>query len=396
MVDDGTRPGRCCRCFWTTLVLGTMLGAAVFVTTDLREKPIRPRGRPASALLDRKPLGSSSRTFPPSLPKRLNRTLQRSLFFSSRKDRNPALPVAHARTAGVAAHANRPVVKAVVDASGGPFGSDGSSTCRSSQSVVCKRCVAASSGPMAGRSLAVGPARGRRPGPPQGRCPTSYQWSWYKPLEANDAVRHLPTRHLPTHLPSAHPPPSLVPAWSLTCDLGWAGQQRAWAACGARHRGAARVGRGGGGTVAAKQLACARAPQRRARAPPSSCSNHDLGPGPETEPGSEPEPEPEHPSTGPAGTCWVCCEGSRSFQPLLPMGCACRTPHKASNPRVAGRSPGRSRAAAHTCKPRRGQAARPASPTCGASSRRRCTTWTAGRPAPCAGRQRQDDSSPYS
>ena len=105
---------------------------------------------------------------------------------------------------------------------------------------------------------------------------------------------------------------------------------------------------------------------------------------------------PEHPSTGPAGTCWVCCEGSRSFQPLLPMGCACRTPHKASNPRVAGRSPGRSRAAAHTCKPRRGQAARPASPTCGASSRRRCTTWTAGRPAPCAGRQRQDDSSPYS
>ena len=157
---------------------------------------------PKSTLLDRKPLGASSRTV--SLPERLNRTLQRRLFFSSRKGRNPALPVAHAnrpaRPAGVAAHANRPVVEAAVDATGGLFGSDGPSTCRSSQSAVCKRCIAA---PREGRALAVGPARGRTPGPPQGRCPTSYQWSWNKPLEANDAVRRLPTlppiHHLPTH-----------------------------------------------------------------------------------------------------------------------------------------------------------------------------------------------------
>ena len=36
------------------------------------------------------------------------------------------------------------------------------------------------------------------------------------------------------------------------------------------------------------------------------------------------EPSSESESTGPAGTCWVCCEGGRSFQPLIPMGCACR------------------------------------------------------------------------
>ena len=72
----------------------------------------------------------------------------------------------------------------------------------------------------------------------------------------------------PFHPSTICPPtPALVPTWSLTCDLGSAGQQRAWAACGARHRGAARAGRGGGGAVAAEQLACARAPQRPARAP---------------------------------------------------------------------------------------------------------------------------------
>ena len=203
---DGHRPGRCCRCFWTTLVLGTMFGAAVFVTIDLRDaKPVnRPRGRPASALLDRKLLVASSRTVPRRLPERLNRTLQRSLFFSSRKARNPALP---------AAHANRPVRTSVVDASDGPL-TTGPSTCRAPQSAVCERCVAASRGvpKAAGRALASsgparasqtrpGQARGHRPGPPQRRCPTSYQWSWNKPLEANDAVRHPPT----------HPPPVICP-----------------------------------------------------------------------------------------------------------------------------------------------------------------------------------------
>ena len=207
---DGHRPGRCCRCFWTTLVLGTMFGAAVFVTIDLRDaKPVnRPRGRPASALLDRKLLVASSRTVPRRLPERLNRTLQRSLFFSSRKARNPALP---------AAHANRPVRTSVVDASDGPL-TTGPSTCRAPQSAVCERCVAASRGvpKAAGRALASsGPARGRGQvghsrSAPQRRCPTSYQWSWNKPLEANDAVRHAaspPIRHLPSAHSSAICPP---------------------------------------------------------------------------------------------------------------------------------------------------------------------------------------------
>ena len=151
MVDsrpDGTGGVRSCGCFWTTLVLGAMLGAAVFVSTDLREKPLRHRGRSASAL-DRKP----SRTSPRSLHDRLNRTHQRSPFFSPRKERN------HEQARAV--RANRPVDETVVDASGGPFSSYGPSTCRSSQSAVCKRCVAASSGPRAARALAVGPAHGR-------------------------------------------------------------------------------------------------------------------------------------------------------------------------------------------------------------------------------------------
>ena len=93
----------------------------------------------------------------------------------------------------------------------------------------------------------------------------------------------------------------------------------------------------------------------------------------------------EHASTGPEGVCWVCCEGGHSFHHLIPMGCACRMP-QASNPGLAGRSPGRSCSATHTFEPRLGQAARPASPTCGASSRWRCTTCAAGRPATCAGR----------
>ena len=99
----------------------------------------------------------------------------------------------------------------------------------------------------------------------------------------------------------------------------------------------------------------------------------------------------EHASTGPEGVCWVCCEGGHSFHHLIPMGCACRMP-QASNPGLAGRSC----SATHTFEPRLGQAARPASHTCGASSRWRCTTCAAGRPATCAGRRRQDDSSPYS
>ena len=188
MVDprpDGTGVVRSCGCFWTTLVLGAMLGAAVFVSTDLREKPLRHRGRSVSAL-DRKPSRTSSR----SLHDRLNRTLQRSLFFSPRKERN------HEQARAV--RANRPVDETVVDASGGPFSSYGPSTCRSSQSAVCKRCVAASSGPRAARALAVGPAHGRRPGLQQGpglqqsRCPSSYQWSWNAPLEANDAGNRVP------------------------------------------------------------------------------------------------------------------------------------------------------------------------------------------------------------
>ena len=218
MVDDGTRPGRCCCCFWTTLVLGTMLGAALFVTTGLHEKPVRPRGRPTSTLLDIKPLGASSRMVPRSLSERLNRTLQRRIFFSSskgRKGRNPALPVAHA---------NRPARSTAVGATGGLFGLDGPTTCRSSQSAVCKRCIAA---PREGRALAVGPARGRTPGPPQGRCPTSYQWSWNKPLEANDAVRRLPT-HPPIHHLPTHPRPC---ADLVTHVRPWLGRATACLGC---------------------------------------------------------------------------------------------------------------------------------------------------------------------